>query len=166
MKRCSLILVCLVLTGSNAIAQNFGQKDSLAGLKAISVVIDKIDSDAEAEGLRKDQIQTDVELQLRKAGVSIITPKSVNEINLPELYVQVSALKLKNSLAGVWTFSISIEVIQPVYLATNTSKLITGTTWATSTMGSVGTANIRQIRESVRDAVDQFLNDYLSVNPK
>jgi len=90
MKRCSLILVCLVLTGSSAIAQNFGEKDSLTGIKAISVVIEKLDSDAEAAGLSGEQLQTDVELRLRKAGIPILIPKRANEVMIPELYVRVA----------------------------------------------------------------------------
>lgn len=48
-------------------------RQSLKGLQGIGVVISPIDPDFERDGLSKDQIQTDVELQLRKVGIKVLT---------------------------------------------------------------------------------------------
>jgi hypothetical protein len=85
---------------------------------------------------------------------------------IPELYVRVGTLKLKNVLAGAFAVSINLEVIQAVYLGASNPKLTTATTWSSSAIVTVGAANIRQVRDVLGDTVDQCLNDYLSVNPK
>jgi hypothetical protein len=48
------------------------ERATLKGVPTVDVVIEKIDSDAERDGLSRSQIQTDVELRLRQAGITVV----------------------------------------------------------------------------------------------
>jgi len=53
-----------------------------------------------------------------------------------------------------------------VLLERDTTKFCFAATWDKSYAGIVGAKYIRDIREAVKDLVDEFANDYLAVNPK
>src|SRR6267142_2489852 len=70
--------------------------ESLTGLQGIAVMILPLNPDAERDGLKSDQIQTDVEMKLRKAGINILTDREIMKSrNYPFLNVKVKAVKDK-----------------------------------------------------------------------
>ena len=159
--RLSCRAVFLVLLGASA-SFGFGQDfkvESLKNLKAIDVVVEGVSSEGRQTGLTTDQIETDVELQLRKVGITI--DESVSEY----LYVNANIMKLESR--DSYIYGISVAVWQPAYLRRDSSILTFGAaTWDKSTVGiTPGNFAKNNIREAIRELVDQFLNDYLSVNP-
>jgi hypothetical protein len=136
---------------------------SLAGIPSMRVIVEKLSVDALEEGLSIEQLKTDVELKLRLAGIKVISQPYV-----PYLYVRVSYLKQNLEQGPKIGFSCMIEVEfkQLATLLLN-SKLTLVTTWdAEYLMGGPLSDSQNQVRQQVRDLVDEFLNDYLSVNPK
>src|SRR5437879_13447851 len=53
---------------------------TLRGLEGVWVVVEGLGPDVEQAGLTKQQLQTDVELWLRKAGIPVLTEKVVLEV--------------------------------------------------------------------------------------
>ena len=152
----ALVMVLLLLPGvSHALTYN--KQEALVGLKGVEVIVEARDYKGESGGLSRDQIQTDVELRLRKAGIRVLTKKERGETpGQPDLYVVVSTY--------FYAYLIEVGVREVVTLARGFEA--PGTIWQTGLLGGVGTERKRMIRESVGDQVDMFINDYLAANPK
>lgn len=139
------------------------QQMALRGLKGVSVLVEHIKPEAERLGITQDQIKTDVELRLRKAGIRVLAQTEKDKTpGMPYLYVNVTALI--SSEAGLCVYGIEVHLKEIVTLARGLKA--SGSVWDTGKIGSVGTQNIRKIRDGVGDLVDKFINDYLAANPK
>jgi hypothetical protein len=146
---------------------------SLFGIEAIKLLIENIDPEIEKEGLTKKQIQTDVELKLRMAGIKLLSMKEGRDSDKNGLlYVVISVIKISES---AYNYSIDIEFHQNVYLVRDIKEQMKlglkvyarpyfTETWSD---GSIGiTHNLGKIRNSVKDLTDTFINAYLSVQPR
>src|SRR5208282_415483 len=81
------VVLLLLPTFSHALTT---KQEALVGLKGVYVYVDKMDPQTERLGLTQDQIKTDVELRLRKAGVRILTKEEWLETSeRPYLWVNV-----------------------------------------------------------------------------
>lgn len=139
------------------------KQTALVGLKGVHVLVEEMDPQPERMGLSKAQIQTDVELRLRKGGVMVLTKEEMQETpGMPYLYLDVDTFF--NSDIHLVAFSIRVELHESVTLARGFKTV--GAIWETHSIGDVGKDNIREIRNSIGDKVDKFINDYLAANPK
>jgi hypothetical protein len=127
--------------------------DSLKGITSVSVLIEELPSGATKLGLMPSTIQTDVELKLRLAGMKVLAQSFIS------LYVSV------NATPDGRAENITVELLQPVTLNRDSSIVVwTAITWIRQRVALL--YNSQDIREAVKDEVDTFLNDWLSVNPK
>jgi hypothetical protein len=175
-----LVLVLLLPGVSHALTD---EQKVLVGLKGIEVVIEEISPEAERLGLTRNQIQVDVELRLRKAGVRVLTKEEILETpGMPWLYVNLTIMFDKDF--PIAAFSQQVELKEYVTLdrpgtmpsaAEDIAKKYgigipgfrtRGVIWDKSSTGTVGNKMIRALRETVDDEVDKFINDYLAANPK
>lgn len=140
----------------------------LRGLDAVVVSVDKLGKDVEDDGLTSDQLQQDVELRLRKAGIRVLSQTEWKEKPLtPVLYVRSHLVKGKGSLAGLYFTHLSFALGEYARLVRNPAIIAIAMTWESqSSTGSVGTQKVRQFRESVADKTDEFTNAFLAANPK
>jgi hypothetical protein len=147
----------------SALDDEFSRR-TLKGLEGIYVLIEELDPALKERGLTKDQIQTDVELKLRMAGIRILSEKELlTSPGLPSLYIAINAVKLDM----IFAFDIYVGLDQYIKLTRNPLIISLAATWSTTGIGSVGETRVREnIREKVKDLVDKFINAYLSVNPK
>ena len=141
------------------------QRGSLAGLTGVSVVVERLRPEVEREGLTQLILRTDVELKLRQAGIRVLTETERLEMpGAPFLYLRVSTSTRE---AMPYAFNIALELRQWVRLLRDPTLTTLGTTWyAVGSTGIVGSRHVADIREVVRDAIDQFINAYLAANPK
>jgi hypothetical protein len=136
-------------------------EESLRGLKAMRVLVENIKTDVVSAALSQNQLKTDTELQLRKAGIRVeSTP------GLPFLYIRVTAQKRNVLREELYAFSIMVEVHQMVTLARDLSILTWGVTWSSGSIGTVGISQLSSIRDLVAEHVEKFISDYLAVNSK
>jgi len=163
-KKLALTCTIILFGAAGTFAQKMGQEDSLRGLSGVSVLIAEINSDAERDGLIRGQLQTDIELRLRKAGIRVLPNTEADVPLLPQLYVKVRALKRREF--NLYAFSINVQVNDFVDLRRKPARSAVVTVWDADTAGSVGSDNLRVVRETVGDLVDRFINDYLAQNPK
>jgi hypothetical protein len=82
---------------------------------------------------------------------------------MPYLYVHVNVMKTNASL---YAFAIIVSLVQGVRLERNPKIGSYAKTWDTDSVGTVGEPNLRDIRSSVADDVDVFINAYLAENPE
>lgn len=67
---------------------------------------------------------------------------------------------------GLWAFRIDVGLEQAVRLARDPKAQGFAVTWRLGSFGTVGADKVRGVRDIVKDLVDEFVNAYLSVNPK
>jgi hypothetical protein len=114
-------------------------------------------------GFARHTFKTDVELKLHMAGIKVLSEEeSLETPGMPYLYVNLNPIHQRsNETAAV---SISIELKQTVLLERDPSLRVYGaTTWSAAW---AGWHDLPFIREKVKDLTDQFINAWLSVNPK
>ncbi|HXW62876.1 MAG TPA: hypothetical protein VEJ45_09765 [Candidatus Acidoferrales bacterium] len=164
MRRITIVTVLAVLLIPMLRASvAFGQEaplvpgvSTLKGISGVQVLIEDLSDSAKALGLEKETIQTDVELKLRLAGIHILSEEEDNNTpGAPSLYVNVRVVR---SAAAV-----AVELKQGVRLVRN-GELSQGTTWSVGGVGANLTAE--SIRNHIKDYLDEFLNAWLSVNPR
>jgi len=151
--------VALVLLPGTAKAGD-PNAECLRGVTRVSVGFDELTKDLEKEGVTKSQLRTDVELKLRKAGLT------VEETATPQLYVQVAAIKY-DKLANVnpfYALDVSVSLKENVTVERNKTRMFT-VTWHSGTTLAISGAPAARVREIVAQRVDEFLSTYLSVNP-
>jgi len=165
-----LMLAGLVLT-CPAGFQAFGSdseiaRSSLRGLQGVEVLVEYIDQEVERDGSVWGQVQTDVELRLRKAGIRVRTKEESGATSgYPSLYISINAHRFSDR--PVYAYNLTVELHQAVWLARDPSiKAYGATTWSVGGIESVGQGKVRQVREHVIDFIDQFINAYLAVNPE
>jgi len=165
-----LMLAGLVLTcpaGFQAFSYDGSlTRETLRGLQGIEVLVENIAPEAERDGLTRRQVQTDVELRLRRAGIRVLSDEEGHTTpGRPCLYINVHTSKRDGR--GFYAYHVTVALNQDVRLARDLAMESLGTTtWSVSTVGSVGEARTREVRETVHDGVDEFINAYLAENPE
>ncbi len=155
-------LLGLVCCAASAFGATELQKKTLEGLEGVKVIVEDMRPEVEQAGLTKSSLQTLVELELRKAGIRVLTEEERLKTKArPWLYLRVSVVI---DDPGSCAFDISLWLNQAVILAGNGS-IATATTWDTSRTGTVGKSNIPSIKDHVREKVEEFCNDFLAANP-
>jgi len=135
---------------------------TLRGLQGVSVLIEDVKPEMAQAGLTTQQLQTDVEGQLRHAGIPVLTKDQAFRLRgAPYLYVYVH---LVPHPIGLTVYSILVEVNQRASLDRNGSSASVST-WSVQRLGTIGRRHLATIRNDVRNQVDHFIHVYRSVNP-
>lgn len=141
---------------------NEDSRETLKGLNGILVIIEGLKTWQKQAGLSESQIQTDVELKLRLAGIKVLNEEEFfKEKGHPCIYININNLEQK--LEGFLVYNISCRFRQYIFLERNPSIKALATTWS---QGWIGCGDIERLRAKIKDIVDEFINAYLSVNPK
>ena len=176
-------LALLILHSSPAFSFNDTQesRETLCSVTPLYVVIEGITPELEKNGLSEKRLKKDVEIQLKKSGIEVITTvkKRGSAGSSPAgLYVRINALKssmLKSSFnIDYYAISISIELIQRCVPLTEkhidssyiSAHSALACTWSTSNIYLAGEERLIDIRDCVQELVNHFIKAYVSVNPK
>lgn len=161
-----VVALCVRTAGAQIDSQH--SRPSLRGLKGVHVLVLVIvgdeNSDAEHAGLTRRQLQTQVELRLRKARIPVLSEEELlRSPGAPYLCVKVDARKVSEGLYAVF---VRVTLTQQVLLLRDPKVRVPASTWgSTGVIGGVGESRLREIRDAVADEVDEFINAYLAVNP-
>jgi hypothetical protein len=163
----SRLAMVLLVAASAASAQDAEfSRQSLKGLNGVGVVVESLRAEMDQVGLNRTSIQTDVELKLRQAGVTVLTRAEVLAApGGPYLYIIVNTT---TSTGALYAYVINVQLLQDIRLDRDPSiRIIDTATWSVAGFGTVLRNNLRNvIRDTIKDRVDIFLNAYLSVNPR
>jgi hypothetical protein len=170
MKRCVLVsitaILFLSLVSSASAVNGISNRATLRGLKGIGVLVEKLPREVEQEGLKRDQLQMEVESKLRTAGVKVLTKEEAfNTPGEPYLYININ-VNIAKTEADIYPYSIDLLLIQKVSLLRDPKLTSYAITWSTGGVGSIGKPIVGQLGESVNDMVDVFIKAYLSENPR
>jgi len=162
---------CLLLAPASKVAgQTIEQQQrvTLKGLKRIGVVVERsLDASLRNYGLDEGQLQTEAEIRVRQAGIHVLPIEEIKkEPGQPFLYIVVTAeSRPQLGLSDLFFYKIRVELEQEVLLVRDPSIMAPGVpTWQVISMGTVGRNNLRDIRQSVEDTINQFINAYLAAN--
>lgn len=164
-----LALLFVVLPVSSQQVDKIFRSDTpevMKGLKGVSVVVEDIEKDAQEDGLKKEEVQTDVELKLRQSGIKVLDYNELlNDSNTPYIYVVINTIK--HATLPFYSVSIRLSLQEPVYLKRDRKTQVrAASTWTVGAVCTVGAFKMRSIRDFTKDLADKFCNDYLKANPK
>ncbi len=155
-----IILACAILPAQD----NESSRASLKGLWGIGVVIADADPAMECEGFGKDQLRTDVEGPLRRAGIKILSEAELLKTpGEPHLYVSLSLANV--AATPQRAYYASVEFIQDVALYRSPKQVCRAVTWSASVEGMAGSNDIGKITDSLAALMDRFISAFRSVNP-
>jgi len=142
------------------------KRDTLRGLKEISVLIEYLPDDVEREGLNREQLQRDIEVRLRQAGLHVLTLSEVaNLTGAPYLYVAV--YPIIGPSVNVNAYAVALTLKQLVQLSRNPTTELFATTWEGPLhFSSLSDSKVFDIRSRIFDAVGRFIVDYRDVNSR
>ena len=139
-------------------------KETLRGLPGVAVVIEPLHPTTERDGLTQQQLLTEVEQQLKNAGIRVLTQEEWRKTpGAPYLYVNVAALKKSY---GLYAYAIEVCLNQLVMLIRDQQTQEFAETWETREVGTVGKKQLSTVRNSVAAHVAVFIRDYFAVNPR
>jgi hypothetical protein len=126
-------------------------RDNLRTIEApLRVVVDSFEEDL--------ALQTDVELRLRRAGIEVgdQTPFTLG--------VHLSSYPLRDSARTLVLVIVQLSTFAVVGFGDSADDAMV-TIWDSVGLGSCPQAACEEVRTTVRDLVDQFINDYLATHP-
>jgi hypothetical protein len=157
------VLLLVIWGGVPSAAQgdSLQARETLKGVKVLQVLVGDLGPDFKRDRLTTSQLQTDISLRLRQAGIRTAGQAATR------LYVTASAGSVTSGRTATGhAYAISVEFIQPVTILQTSQFFADATTWSTTALGTVDRARFSQaVRRSVRDCVDKFINAFLAVNP-
>lgn len=169
--RAWLPIVLLLALSSLGFAQDTRDTDGLRGLAGVAVAVILFPQEVERDGLLKAQLQTDVELRLRKAGIRVLAEDQWLLVpGQPTLSVIVVLYKVSDPEAiNGYAKLVNVALRQNVMLSRKPSTIVKGAiTWQGGVNVGVSNSIVLQkdIRDLVADRVDEFINAFLAANPK
>lgn len=142
-------------------------RESLKELPPFTVEIEELPSAVTDLGITKLQLQTDVELRLRKASIKILDVKDSGSVLAPFLLVRITGIKATSSPTVACSISIGLNQMTSIPRLESVQPLFMTETWHTGTIIIGGTTTVSQgLRGVVGDLVDEFTNAYLFANTK
>lgn len=130
---------------------------TLRGIKAVHVIIDRLDPLVPKEEVVPADLQNRIEERLRDAKIEV-SPSATEFIG-----VQISAVRRGKS---TYALSLTAGLYQPVLLVRDRNIKTTTKTWEVETILMAEPRSLRQASlESVDDLAGRFISAYRSVNP-
>jgi hypothetical protein len=165
---------CLIFTASfifflNTASYGLAQDDedtrpTLRGFPGVYVVVEPLNPQIERDGLTTDQVQRDMELKLRTAGIKVLSKEEFQKtLGKPYLYVNVNISPLRTQITR-YIFYIRLEFNQEVSLVNSPMTVVPAGTWSAGGWGI--DFSLENIRDILKNQVEKFANAYLAVNPK
>jgi len=163
------VLMLLVLTlcwPTVGFAFTADKRDTLRGLKEVSVLVEFLPDDVEREGLSREHLTHDIEARLRQAGLRVLTISEIaTSPGAPYLYVAV--YPITGPSVNVNAYAIGLTLKQLVQLSRSPTTELFATTWeGPAPPSSLSAPRVLDILSRVSGVLERFIIDYLTVNPK
>lgn len=152
-------LVCLTPSSTQTLEQ-----EKLRGLPGVSVLIEGMPVATKSEAIDQQQLKTEAELRLRRAGIRVFTFGEIMHggLPVPTLYVNFNAIEVTK---GFYAVSLEVEVHDSICLLRDPSVKTIATTWDKGFLLAVRSDRIREVKDTLGDMIEEFANAYLAANP-
>jgi hypothetical protein len=144
-----LLLSCLPVLAQNLSAERSQELELLRGIDAARV---EVKSEIKQRGAQASALRETVEAKLKRSGIKVLEPDE-------SCRVIVFVSLTRNSRNAI---VIRVQ-LQQIATLNRLDKIIFATTWERLAVSTVGKQDISQ---GVSRLVDQFIADYVSVNPQ
>ncbi len=163
--RIGWVSCCLFLIAGAVAAKTPEQRqaDTLRALPGVYFIVENVSAAGQADGLRTDQIRQDIEFQLRRAGIHIMSEAEWSRTpGKPFLYVRVSLAKSGPRYA----YHIEVQLLQRVKLERYLELApVQVPTWAApEEIGIIDAEQLQEVRRFLADQMARFVSAYLAVN--
>lgn len=139
------------------------EKRVFQGLAGVHVVVEDLPQPFVQAGLSSEQVKVDVELQLRRNGVTVLSREEVLLTKgSPYLYVTLNGGPVSD--LPLFQYNPRVELRERVLLVRDPAQSVVACTWSLGGTGSVGKGKVQSIRDDFRDIVDRFSNKWLAFN--
>ena len=157
--------LCLMAMLSGVEGQgNEAERNTMKGLAGVGILVGDLPEGMVQAGLTSEMVRSDVELQLKKAGIQVYTDEERKKaLGRPTVLVVIEWAVWPNK--GLFAASIDVELCQDVVVMSNRQR-VWNTTWAVGAMYGGPLADMEPVRAKVRELIDHLAKDYLAVNPK
>ena len=132
---------------------------SLKGVKLVAIEVAQMKQEPGHDGFGATQIQTDVELELRRNGIEITQDAGQSD---GVFFIAATCLPHSGKQRH-WFCTLKTDFIQEVILYRDPTMTTTATTWTRFRLGQGDPAGLRQV---IRGMTDEFCNDFRKENPK
>jgi hypothetical protein len=164
---CLSILICMAFglcSYAYAIDSDLTRR-TLLGIQGVHVIVEDLQPSLKDYGqkfsLSNKQIEKDVEIRLRAAGIEVLTRDQwLKTVGRPLLYINVNTHDDKFRVA----YDIRIDLKQIVSMEANPDVKTLATTWAINMTGMSNIDNLDVIRTNVGSLVDRFIKAFWIVN--
>jgi len=150
-----VVMAAVVVAVPPVAAQQDIERENLAEIREVNVVVEELSDDAESDGLTRRALLTAAEEQLEARGVPL-----GNSPLAADLYINV-ATHLGST--GLYAYYARVSVQQLATIEGNQLRARVDT-WDMASLGAVGQANLPQVEQVVVQLVDLFCDDYFEVN--
>ena len=133
-------------------------RSTLARLADVHVEVEPVNDDAERDGLRRADVQADVESALRDGGIAAVSQSALfaRVPGTPVLHVDVMTVRLD----GRYAYSVRLELWQAVRLVREPAVSTLGLTWsAPQIVGTIAAERLAELRDTVRATVAGFVEE-------
>jgi hypothetical protein len=140
-------------------------RQSLRDLDGVRVSVDELAPALVARGVSREGLRKAVESQLRRTGITVL---NAGEFPVGDPYLDVRITASKES-GGLLAYAIEVSFVQIVFLRRNPAATFNrAQTWkASAAVELVHPVRLSaSIEENLSGQIDQFVQAYLSANPK
>lgn len=140
------------------------ERESLRGLVGMEVLVEPLNIEIEELGLETGKLQSDIRQRLQKADIKMLTERE--RLATPPAAKLVVRLDALHDRIGRYFYSIDLFLIQRVRLEGSGTSQSSAVTWRKQgPLGIIADDNVKHLEDQVLRKVDQFIKDYLAVNP-
>jgi len=138
-------------------------RETLKGLPGVVMWVGDIAPDIAQSGVTTQQVQTEVERQLRRAGITVFSNQDARTPS-DVAFLTVSVTTLRHT-GGLYVYTVDLAVYQAAALLRDPAPRSLAT-WTVGSIGLVEASDLRAIFTSVSQQVEQFIKAYQAVNPR
>ncbi len=176
-----LVAATVILFSGITFSQDKGSvaDSTLLGLEAIMIEVIPFDKRTEKNCVTSTAIEKELELKLRLAGLKIYSSPTLSEeekwewfdFGAPILHVKVMAVygDFEDSDLGDFSmgaFHINLSLFEVATFDREPNNRGPAKRWETQELVSLGQGKYSTLRGDISELIDEFIIDYLKVNPK
>ena len=140
------------------------ERESLRGVSGVEVHVEPLDSEIEQLGMTAGKLVQTIRQRLQKTGVKVLTERE--RLANPATAVLSVRLDTLHDRIGRYFYSADLFLSQRAKLETPGAPEVSAVTWKKlGVVSTVADDNVKHLEDQVLRKVDQFIKDYLAVNP-
>ena len=160
------LAILFLVVGGVARGAGDNHKESLRGLTGVGVRVEALTGPALDDGPDMKNVQGDVEQQLKKAGINVLTAAQLaQEPGSPVLYIAITAkMRLGKPPYAVRMTAVLLQNVTSIRDPKLTLR--EAKTWDAGYVTPLEPRDLAQSRAMVGDLVNEFIADWRAVNKK